>query len=95
MTSTKGASTPPVEQFAPGGLCVPSNYVEAELQTVHLTTAQLAHRLNVSVKTVYNRRANGGELSPCINFMGHPRWRLGDIIAWEESQLEPMKGVQP
>ncbi len=65
-----------------------STGVALELQTVHLDAAQLAHRFNISTKTVYNKRSSGGQLPPCINFMGRPRWRLSDVIAWENANLD-------
>ncbi|WP_417374127.1 helix-turn-helix transcriptional regulator [Glutamicibacter protophormiae] len=72
-----------------------STYAMNELHTVHLTPSQLAERLNMSVRTIYNVRSRGGDLPRAMIYGGRPRWRLSDVIAWEESQLEPMKGAQP
>lgn len=66
--------------------------IDTELQTVHLTPCELAGRLNMSVKTIYNIRSRGGDLPRAMLYGGRPRWRLSDVIAWEESQLEPLKG---
>lgn len=69
--------------------------IDTELQTVHLTPGQLAARLNMNVKTIYNMRSRGGDLPRAMLYGGRPRWRLSDVIDWEESKLEPVKGNQP
>lgn len=62
---------------------------------VHLTARELAARLHISVRTVYNRRSRGEDLPPSINYMGRPRWRLSDVIAWEESHLKKNPNHNP
>lgn len=68
--------------------------VEAELAVTHLNAAALARREGWSVKTVYNRRANGGDLPPSISRSGRPRWRLSDVIAWENAQIEAPRNTK-
>lgn len=62
--------------------------MDNEDRPVHLTARELAARLHLSVRTIYNRRSRGEDLPPSINYMGRPRWRLSDVIAWEEAQLK-------
>lgn len=58
-----------------------------ELHTVHLMLPALASRLNVKESTIYAWR-NRGYGPPAMLLGKHLRWRLSDVIAWEQSQLE-------
>lgn len=62
--------------------------VEAEMATVHFDAAGLARRYGWDVRSLYNLRARGGDLPPAILVSGRPRWRLSDVIAWENAHLE-------
>lgn len=54
----------------------------------HLTPRQLAEREGVPLQTVYVWNMNG--TGPRIMRIGrHVRYRLADVIEWEESQLDP------
>ena len=52
----------------------------------HLTTRDLARRWKVSVKKLENDRWRGGGL-PFIRIGGAVRYRLSDVLAFEESSL--------
>lgn len=52
----------------------------------HLTVEQFAERVGVPVKTVYDWNSKG--LSPRYMPVGrYVRYRLVDVIAWEEARL--------
>ena len=54
----------------------------------HLTPRQLAEREGVPVQIVYVWNMNG--TGPRIMRIGrHVRYRLADVIEWEEAQLDP------
>ncbi|WIV43047.1 helix-turn-helix transcriptional regulator [Glutamicibacter nicotianae] len=58
-----------------------------ELQTVHLALPELASRLNVRPSTIHAWRSKG--YGPPAMLLGkHLRWKLSDVIAWEQAQLE-------
>lgn len=54
---------------------------------VHLTPKQLAERFGVPLQTVYLWNTKG--VGPRRMRVGkHVRYRLADVLEWEESQLE-------
>lgn len=54
---------------------------------VHLTLKQLAERFGVPLQTVYLWNTKG--VGPRRMRVGkHVRYRLADVLEWEESQLE-------
>lgn len=56
----------------------------------HLSTQELADRVGVPLSTIYNWRAC--HKGPRAMRVGkYVRYRLEDVLAWEESQLEPRK----
>lgn len=60
------------------------------IQERHLTPQDLAVRVGVPVQTVYGWRVYGK--GPRGMRVGkYVRYRLADVLAWEESQLEPRK----
>lgn len=60
-----------------------ANYFE-----VHLTAQQLADREGVPLQTVYIWNTNG--TGPRRMKIGkHVRYRMADVLEWEESQLDP------
>lgn len=60
----------------------------AEANGAHLTPRQLAEREGVPVQTVYIWNTNG--TGPRRMKIGrHVRYRLADVIEWEEAQLDP------
>ncbi|UVI35000.1 helix-turn-helix transcriptional regulator [Brevibacterium spongiae] len=59
-----------------------------DVNGAHLTPRQLAEREGVPLQTVYVWNMNG--TGPRIMRIGrHVRYRLADVIEWEESQLDP------
>lgn len=62
------------------------------MEAIRLSPEELAQRLGVSRATVYRWRENGN--GPQGFRVGkHLRYRLEDVIAWEEAQLA--KEAQP
>jgi hypothetical protein len=58
----------------------------------HLTPQDLALREGIPVQTVYGWRVYGK--GPRGMRVGkHLRYRLEDVLAWEESQLEPREAT--
>lgn len=57
------------------------------LSNVFLTEHQLAARHQRSVKTVRNLRVNGGYV-PFLKIGRHVRYRLSDVLAFEEKSLK-------
>lgn len=58
----------------------------------HLTPQDLALRVGVPVQTVYGWRVYGK--GPRGMRVGkYVRYRLEDVLAWEESQLEPRRAT--
>lgn len=53
-----------------------------------LTTEQLAAALGLSVQTLYNRRARGESLPPCITLGRQLRFFQADVHDWLEAQRE-------
>ena len=54
--------------------------------TKHLNKHELASRWNCSVRTIEDRRASG-ELPPAFKSGAVLRWRLTEILAYEEANL--------
>jgi predicted DNA-binding transcriptional regulator AlpA len=54
----------------------------------HLSPEQLAEREGVPVQTVYVWNKTG-TAPPRIKMGRHVRYRLADVIAWEESRIVP------
>lgn len=58
------------------------------VQERHLTTQELADRFGVPLQTVYGWRVY--HKGPRAMRIGkYVRYRLEDVLAWEESQLDP------
>ncbi len=53
-----------------------------------LTPEQLAATLGLSVQTLYNRRARGESLPPCIKLGGRLRYLEADVRVWLDAQRE-------
>lgn len=53
-----------------------------------LSPEDLASILQVSVKTIYNRRSNGSSLPPALNLGGQVRYRQADVQAWLDARYE-------
>lgn len=61
---------------------------DAAEQQVHLGPQQLSARLGIPVATVYSWRVNGK--GPRAMRVGkYLRYRMADVLAWEECQLDP------
>lgn len=58
----------------------------SELQIILLTEQQLAERWSVSIKTLQNRRVLGGFV-PFVKLSRSVRYRLSDVVEWENSRL--------
>lgn len=57
----------------------------------HLTPVDLAERFGVPVKTIYTWNSNG--TGPRFMSIGrHTRYRLADVIDWEDSRVVPESG---
>ncbi|WP_314324192.1 helix-turn-helix domain-containing protein [Paenarthrobacter ilicis] len=57
-------------------------------QQVHLGPQELSARLGIPVATVYSWRVNGK--GPRAMRVGkYLRYRMADVLAWEEAQLDP------
>ncbi len=52
----------------------------------HLSPEQLAEREGVPVETVY-RWNKDGQAPPRMRMGRHVRYRLADVIAWEETRI--------
>lgn len=66
--------------------------VHTDAKGAHLTPRQLAEREGVPLQTVYIWNMNG--TGPRIMRIGrHVRYRLADVLDWEESQLDPKPAV--
>ncbi|MFJ5861511.1 helix-turn-helix domain-containing protein [Pseudarthrobacter sp. NPDC092439] len=55
----------------------------------HLTTQELATRLGVPLSTVYFWRSRPGQGPRAMRVGKFLRYRLEDVLAWEEAQLDP------
>ena len=55
----------------------------------HLTTRDLARRWQVSVKKLENDRWRGGGV-PFVRIGSAVRYRLSDVLAFEEASLDPV-----
>jgi predicted DNA-binding transcriptional regulator AlpA len=55
----------------------------------HLTVEELAHREQVAIQTVYgwNCRKSGPRYMRIGRGRGGVRYRLADVLAWEEARL--------
>lgn len=64
------------------------------IPTVHLSPEALAEREDVSVETVYqwNRTKTG---PPYFKAGRHARYRLNDIVEWEESRMVSRSDRRP
>ncbi|WP_417233514.1 helix-turn-helix transcriptional regulator [Arthrobacter sp.] len=61
--------------------------MNAENEYRHLTLEELATRLGIAVQTLYQWRSQGK--GPRGMKIGrHVRFRVQDVVAWEEAQLE-------
>jgi len=56
----------------------------------HLTAEDLAERLGVDVQSIYWLNATG-EAPPRLKIGKRVRYRLADVLAWEESRLVGQK----
>jgi len=81
MTTTEAGRHPPPEQ--PAERVRPLVATEAGQ---HLSPDDLAKREMVPVATVYQWRARGTG-PPGFRVGRHVRFRLADVIAWEEAQI--------
>ncbi|MGO4524972.1 helix-turn-helix transcriptional regulator [Microvirga sp. 2MCAF35] len=61
-----------------------STRVRDPMEERFLTEKEVAHRQGRSVKTLQNQRVSGGGI-PFLKLGGAVRYRLSDVIAWEES----------
>lgn len=62
----------------------------AQVITRHLSTQELADRLSVPLSTIYNWRAyNKGPRAMRVG--KYVRYRLEDVQAWEQGQLDPAR----
>lgn len=69
----------------------PAPTAAAEAEAAHLTIEQLAEREGVAVGTVYGWNSKGG--GPRYIKVGkHVRYRMSDVLAWEESRLRQSGG---
>jgi predicted DNA-binding transcriptional regulator AlpA len=58
----------------------------------HLTTQELADRVGVPLATLYYWRAY--KKGPRAMRIGkYVRYRMEDVLAWEQSQLEPLRSA--
>ena len=64
------------------------------LEEKHLSPEELAEREGVPVQTVYGWNKTGGGPSR-MKIGRHVRYRLADVIAWEESRLVGPVGRRP
>jgi predicted DNA-binding transcriptional regulator AlpA len=63
---------------------------QPEIETRHLSTQELASRLGVPLKSIYYWRAT--HTGPRAMRVGkYVRYRLEDVLAWEQAQLEPSR----
>jgi hypothetical protein len=69
MSNTSDSSTP---------------YSTFDPTNILLTEQQLAERQQRSIKTLQNLRVKGGSI-PFVKIGRHVRYRLSDVIAWEDS----------
>lgn len=53
-----------------------------------LTLEQLAATLGLSVQTLYNRRARGESLPPCVKLGSRLRFFQTDVRAWLDAQRD-------
>lgn len=56
----------------------------AHVQDILLTEAEVARRQSRSIKTLQNQRVSGGGI-PFLKLGRSVRYRLSDVIAWEEA----------
>ncbi|MGP7814332.1 helix-turn-helix transcriptional regulator [Glutamicibacter soli] len=67
--------------------------VAEELHTVHLSLPELAKRLNVKESTIYAWRHK--QYGPPAMQLGRQlRWRLSDVVAWENAQIEAPRNTK-
>ena len=59
-------------------------YSASDPTNILLTETQLAERQQRSVKTLQNLRVKGGSI-PFVKIGRHVRYRLSDVMAWEDS----------
>lgn len=55
------------------------------METMFLTTTELAARWQVTAKTIRNRRSSGAPM-PIVTYLGRPRFAISDVVAFEESK---------
>ncbi|CAB3937256.1 hypothetical protein LMG6000_05286 [Achromobacter insolitus] len=84
------------------GMGIPSSYtldwhvpVPPEvLMEPLLTLEQLAATLGLSVQTLYNRRARGESLPPCVKLGSRLRFLQTDVRAWLDAQRDGVGNCQ-
>ena len=59
-------------------------YCPNDPNNILLTEQQLAERQQRSIKTLQNLRVKGGSI-PFVKIGRHVRYRLRDVLAWEEA----------
>ena len=76
-----------LQENTEGVFIVKSSNPEQTIEA-HLTARQLAEREGVPLQTVYIWNTNG--TGPRRMKIGkHVRYRMADVLEWEESQLDP------